>query len=87
MNEDEYFRAKASAFIDRYVSGTHSTLGEPLRLLLKEVSRDTRHACAEAVNAIPRAGIGSATVIFPGDAHAACMNASPQLRTAEDDND
>lgn len=48
---EEYFRRKASEFIERNGGRPLSAEahGEALRLLLKEVSRDTRHACAEAV--------------------------------------
>lgn len=44
-----------------------------IRLALKEQDRDTRHACAEAVLAIP--GETGDDLIDVGLAHNACMNA------------
>lgn len=43
--------------------------------VLKEVARDQRHACAEAVNDLDGSpAIGSPNLVTVGRAHAACMN-------------
>ena len=51
----------------------YSDLYSELALLLKEQDRDTRHACAEAVNDITNKTRYLADWIIP-EAHDACMN-------------
>lgn len=46
-----------------------------IRLAIKEQDRDTRHACAEAVENCEGEMDADVKLICNGDAHSACMNA------------
>ena len=73
---DDYFREKAHIFFQQSAGKDQ----QGLYLLLKEVSRDTRHTCAEAALALHSRHIED-FVYSDGyndcrnDAYAACVNA------------
>lgn len=82
---DEYFKERADALVKEYGSGSvmHTTLRDKIYLLLKEVSKDTRHACAEACLSLVNGDIYKdkgtkspyeAYVIAKNEASVACMN-------------
>lgn len=79
---DEYFREKAHEWVSTH--GLEEKYLHSLYIAFKEVSRDTRHACAEAVLTLrnPHPGdliYGGGYADCRNKAHAACMNAGGKL--------
>lgn len=74
--DDEYFRKKATEYVSYFADDMSSEQINGLYLLLKEVSRDTRHACSKVRVGCPYDTPGDAKAWFQGqEEHAdACMN-------------
>lgn len=73
----DYFLKKAMDTATALDIGYDAADLDIIALALKEVARDQRHACAEAVNDLDGSpAIGSPNLVTVGRAHAACMNAN-----------
>lgn len=81
--DNEYFRKKATEYVSYFADDMSSDQINGLYLLLKEVNRDTRHACASACLSIVNDDIYKDTgtkspyeayVIAKNEASVACMN-------------
>jgi hypothetical protein len=73
MNKKFTAEEKAKQWLDDTVHGYSVADVKSLAKLLKEQDRATRHACAEAVIAIPSVGM-TESLINRDAAHNACMN-------------
>ena len=65
---------KVDRYMEKYVGEWTDRQEKALIKLLKEQDRDTRHACAEAVNSIDNDDMDPHTLNTISECHDACMN-------------
>ncbi len=80
---DEYFKERTSKLLKQFPHHYGEDIEKAIYILLKEVARDVRHACAEAIITMKDEKIYAdkgtnspyeAYVIAKNQAHNACMN-------------